>query len=326
LIATLASLCGLAACGGGDEASWQLVTENEPASLLSVWGTDVDDVWTVGGRAGSGNGPLVYHYDGTAWETIDTGEVDLDLWIVFGFDGGPVFFGGSAGTILRYEGGTFERLTTPGTAKVFGMWGPAPDDVWAVGGNGAGGGFVWHFDGEAWSEVAGVPDDLVSEGTVFKVTGTAADDLYMPCSEGSILHTTGAGEAFDRDTIDADVLFSIAVGDAGYVAAGEVSSEGLIVENDGSGWVTSEGIPGAPAWRGAAASGELAYVVGEFGSVGRREGTTWEADAQDLTQEDFHAVWIDPAGGVWAVGGQFDQPVTKAGMLLHKGDEVAPLP
>src|SRR5690606_16900636 len=107
------------------------------------WGTSDSDVWTVGGDMRDGTGPLVMHYDGAAWERVETGQSDGDLWWVFGFDGGPVFMGGGGGVILRHEGGTFTVMDTPTTDTVFGIWGASPDDMWAVGGTFDTNGFAW---------------------------------------------------------------------------------------------------------------------------------------------------------------------------------------
>src|SRR5687767_2169163 len=149
----------LGACSsddGSDDPSWAVVFEDEPSSLLSVWGSSATDVWVVGGDPRTGTGPIVHHYDGVGWTKLDTGQRNVDLWWVTGFAGGPVFMSGSNGTILRYQNGAFEKLPTPGGLTVFGMWGAAPNDVWAVGGNfgGGGGGFAWRYDGSAWTVFA----------------------------------------------------------------------------------------------------------------------------------------------------------------------------
>ena len=106
IVRLLAVMVGLGACNGDDQAAapdagepveWALLTEEEPSALLSVWSASEDDVWVVGGddRTESEHGPLVLHYDGAAWARLDPGVRDVDLWWVFGFPGGPVFFSGS---------------------------------------------------------------------------------------------------------------------------------------------------------------------------------------------------------------------------------------
>src|SRR5512133_400790 len=146
LLALLAAGCGTT------DRSWSLLRQDEPAALLSLWGVDKSDVWVVGGRTTLGGGPTVLHLDHGAWNRVDTGQTDLDLWWVFGFGPDDIFFSGSGGTILHYHGGAFEKLTPPRTGTIFGMWGASDTDLWAVGGGGAAGGIVWHFDGTHWTE------------------------------------------------------------------------------------------------------------------------------------------------------------------------------
>ena len=63
----------LAACGGGaagPDPMWDVVAENQPAALLSVWSASATDVWVVGGDPRTGTGPIVEHYDGTTWTKL----------------------------------------------------------------------------------------------------------------------------------------------------------------------------------------------------------------------------------------------------------------
>src|SRR5688572_4283129 len=100
---------------------WSVEMEDCRAGLLSIWGANDTDIWEVGGDLG-GDGPTVMHYDRTAWTPRETGELG-DLWWVFGFDGGPVYMGGSGGLMLRYQNGSFQKMTTPTSGTVFGIWG-----------------------------------------------------------------------------------------------------------------------------------------------------------------------------------------------------------
>src|SRR4051812_18670991 len=79
--------------------SWTLLAEGLDSALISVWGASERDVWAVG--SDRGDGPLIEHFDGNAFERLASGTSG-HLWWVFGFDAGPVFFAGANGTILRY--------------------------------------------------------------------------------------------------------------------------------------------------------------------------------------------------------------------------------
>jgi hypothetical protein len=311
----------LGACGGGgsDDPAWVVVTEGQPSALLSVWSSSATDVWVVGGDPRDGTGPIVEHYDGTAWTKLDTGQRNVDLWWVTGFAGGPVFMSGSNGTILRYQNGAFEKLATPGNLIVFGMWGAAPNDVWAVGGNFGGGGFAWRYDGTAWTVFPGVPADITSQGTCWKVNGLSADNVWISGTNGATLHWNGT--ALDRTDVPIEAsLLSVAGNAVRFVTVGG-ASDGVLYENEGSGWHSA--LPtGGNRLAGVAVSDDQYVAVGEFGTVLRRGSNGWSSDKR-VTDENLHAAWIDPAGGMWAVGGHYDTPPMKDGVLIHRGDPPA---
>lgn len=314
-----AMLSSIAACSDddADSAVFVAVSEGQPAALLSVWGSSASDVWVVGGDARAGAGPYAAHYDGTAWTKHDTGQRNVDLWWVFGFEGGPVYMSGSNGTILRYQGGNFEKLTTPGNFIVFGMWGAAPNDIWAVGGNFGTSGFVWRFDGTTWTPVANIPPDLTGQGTCWKVNGRASNDVWISATSGATLHWNGT--SLERMDVPVDAsLLSIAGNGERFVTVGG-NFDGVLYENDGSGWKSA--LPtGGPRLTGVAVSADTAYAVGQTGTVLRRGSDgTWAVQKPRATNENLHAVWIDPDGGVWSVGGQYDTPPMRAGVLIHSG-------
>ena len=305
----------LAGCGNTEsEPPWEAVSEDRASALLSVWGSSADDVWIVGGDEG-GAGPIVLHYDGTGFTKLESGLRNVDLWWVYGFAGGPIFMSGSNGTIVRYENGAFVTLPTPGTLTIYGMWGAAPDDVWAVGGAQDGGGFAWHFDGTAWTEASGLPADI-ADGTLFKVNGLATDDVWMVGTTGTTLHWNGS--TFERMDVPTDAtLLSVAGNTERFISVGG-NFDGVLFENTGDGWVSALAT-GGPRLTGVAVSATDAYAVGEFGSILQRSGGAWAIEQPRVTNEDLHAAWIDPDGNVWAVGGDFESVPTGAGVLLHKG-------
>ncbi len=320
----------LCACGEPDDASpagdeadeWQLVTEGADGALLSVWGRAEDDVWVVGADARDGSGPVVRHYDGAEWEPLDTGLSDGTLWWVHGFDDGPVFMGGTGGVVLRYDDGDFEPLETPTNATVFGIWGSSPEEVWAVGGNSeSSGGFVWRLQGDAFELEATFPEAISDEAAIWKVFGKNADDVWFVGSNGVALHWDG-NELSRQDTGVGSSLFTVHGTGDDFVAVGG-SVTGIIVEYDGQ-WRDVTPSPAPFGLAGVCVTDELAVAVGTYGGVLLRQGGQWEEQELDLPlEENLHGVWIDPGGGIWAVGGQtFSEPLTD-GVLLHRGPEVA---
>ncbi len=320
LAAVLAAGFVLVACGDDAEeqtAEWRVVAEDLDSALLSVWGTAADDVWAVGGN--TDDGPLVMHYDGAEWETMNTGQAQGTLWWVFGFENGPVFMGGAGGMILKYDDGDFSRMDTPGEETVFGIWGASPDDVWAVGGESeSGGGFAWRYDGRNWTANENVTE-LASESAIWKVYGTSEDDAWLVGSNGISLHWDG-DELSEGDTGVGSSLFTVHASNKDlYVAVGGLAT-GIIVEYDER-WrnVTprqlTDGLSGVCL--GEAGDG---YAVGAFGTVYRRSEEGWQEEITKFNlDENLHAVWLDPEGGVWAVGGQTYVEPLSDGVLVHYG-------
>lgn len=321
VVGVLLTLC--AACSGDDggpervSKDWTVVREGLPASLLSVWASSDSDVWVVGGDPRDGGGPLVYHYDGAAWTKLDTGLRNVDLWWVYGFENGPIYMSGSNGTIVQYKEGAFTTMPTPATPIVFGMWGAAANDVWAVGGNFGGSGFAWHYDGYAW--LAQLLPPGISEGTIWKVGGRSGTDLWMSCTNGTTLHWDGS--ALASTTIDTDSsLFSVGGDSDRFITVGG-AFDGEIYENDGTAWKSV--LPrGLPPLTGVSVHDDVSLAVGSDGIVLRR-GTdgTWSPDPH-VTDQHLHAAFIDPAGEAWSVGGEFNAAPTRSGVLLHAGTEL----
>jgi hypothetical protein len=305
-------------CGAnGDEpASWHVVHQNLPGALLSVWGTSDADVWTVG--ADSGQGPTVLHYDGATWEPLTTGTTG-DLWWVHGFAGGPVFLAGENGTIVRYDD-TFTAMPTPGTGVVFGIWGASADDMWAVGGaaGGGSGAFVWRLEQGTWTERAEVTADIRDRSALWKVSGRDADDVWMVGTSGTAFHWDGTALTH-RPIPTGESLFTVDASTDRFVAVGGFGT-GLIFEHDGTDW-RDVSLPGGEMLIGVDITEDDGYAVGQFGAVLRRTGDRWQPQLTGLSLvEGLHAVWLDPAGGVWAVGGQVSSLPLVRGILIHRGE------
>jgi hypothetical protein len=323
-IVTFALLAG--ACGDDDSASWHVVHDELPGALLSVWGTTADDVWAVGADPADGSGPTVMHFDGAAWETLPTGEVG-DLWWVHGFQDGPIFMGGAGGMILRYDRATdaFTRMTTPGTDAIFGIWGSSPTDVWAVGGaiGGASGAFAWKLDGDSWVPADGFPDTLAGTDAMWKVWGRGAGDVWIVGTGGKVVHWDGAAFAL-ADTMTGESLFTVHADAERFVTVGGYGT-GLILEHDGTAWqdVSPEG---ASSVIGVHLTGDGdGWAVGQFGAVYRRGSGGWTEETTGFILngvQSFHSVWVDPDGGVWAVGGEVTVFPLRNGVMVYRGDTI----
>ena len=320
LVSTLAAV---AACDD-DEPRYQAVAVGLDEAVLAVGGTASDDVWAVG--ADRGHGPLVLHYDGASWSRIATGTRG-DLWWVAPVAGGPTYLAGKDATILRYDGATFTRMTTPGLAAhtIYGLWAASVDDVWAVGSVAGRSGFVWHYDGVAWRDVP-VPlevpavDDFGDAVGFFKVWGGADGRPWVVGGRGVALRWDGAA-LVPTTTPTTDTLFTVHEAGELVVAVGG-GTGGAIVERRGDGAFVDRTPAGAGLIQGVwiTASGD-GWASGARGALYHRSGDRWQPARHGLALdlESLHATWIDPDGGVWAVGGDVVTAGLDNGAIIYRG-------
>jgi hypothetical protein len=320
-------------CQEGEAPRGRLVPvlENLPKTVLSVSGTAPDDVYAVGADTRDGLGPQIYHYDGESWTRLLTGdagkcalETGCDLWwiSVTPIDG-SFYMAGDGGLILEYDLATktFTRHTTPGDALLFGVWGPSEDNLFAVGDNKSikePGAAVYRFDGKTWrvedvsgARPAGVPP-------LNKVWGPSGTDVYAVGQEGTIIHYDG--KTWFAVPSGADVPLFTVHGNGSIVAvSGGLLSVGTILELAGTS-VADVTPPGAVQFNGIFIQPDGGGVaVGYSGSIAVRTGACWEARESGLdTDLDFHTTWVDPEGGIWAVGGDLSVDLS-VGMLAYGG-------
>ena len=326
---------GFLALGCGDDEAapnapraWSWAATAQGAAFMSVHGTRSDDVWLAG--ADDGKGPVVLHYDGSAWERRATG-VRGDLWWVHAIDGGPVFLGGSDAHLLRYEDGEFERLATPGLGKhtVFGVWAAAPDDVYVVGSVAGRNGFIWHYDGSGFDEPAlrsGLPEDEVRDAPgFFKVWGLSPDDVWIVGGNGVVLNgnATDGFELVHSGSED-EILFTVH-GSGEKLAIVGGTSQGTLLEVE-NGELVLRTPDGAPLLQGVFVEPDgTTWAAGVGGSIYRGGGDAYQPVDPGLdfaAGASLHSVWVDEKGGVWAAGGDVLTAELDQGVSLHRGGRV----
>jgi len=308
--------------GGPPQGRLQFVLKDLPPALLSITGTSPTDVYTVGADPKDGFGPYVLHYDGVSWHRLNTGTTGSNLWwISLTPIDGAYYMAGENGLILRYDvsAGKFEKQTTPGTALLYGIWGAAANDIWAVGGDPAEpdtGGVIWHYDGMAWTALDVTTLNPNGLPILFKVWGRSASEVYAVGRLGVILRFDGMNWAPVTSNFSFD-LFTVHGNDTITAAVGS-SEGGAVLELQGDEFVDVtpanaqqlNGIFIPPNGNGVA--------VGIAGSAALRSDMGWKlADTGLVTTRDFHATWVDPEGAIWAVGGNLNDFIN--GVLAYGG-------
>jgi hypothetical protein len=209
-------------------ATWTVADGAVPAN--GVWGNGLDEVWIVRGRS------LHHTSDGRQWHVrplpgLSFGAAMEGMWGVEGerylygvdrSDGEPT------GTILRSRdrGASWQRETLPvRIARIAGMWGRSPDDVYAVGA----GGVVLHSTGEQWRVVR-----PASTGSLEAVWGTGKS-VYAVGAGGTIVVSLDRGKTWVARQSGVKYTLTSITGAAGEILVG--SHEGAPLRStDGVTW------------------------------------------------------------------------------------------
>lgn len=153
--------------------------------LRGVWGSDIQNVWIVGGGQEGPNGDIFTGYPGKILfyngagiiESLVLPESDQALRAVWGAGKNDVWAVGDNGMMLKYNGTMWNRVDSGTQFGLRGIWGSASNNVYAVGL----GGTVLRYDGQTWKrQEAGTGNSLIG---VFGV----GKDVYAVGYSGSIL-------------------------------------------------------------------------------------------------------------------------------------------
>jgi hypothetical protein len=312
------------------------VTANLTSSLLSVDAASEKDVLVVG--ADKGRGPMVLHFDGSIWSKLETGQHG-DLWWVHMFPDGTALLGGSGAMVLRFSGGKFERIPTPGLARqtVYGIWGLSPSDFYATGSSTQRNGFIWHYQNGAFSEES-LPPNLPLTATgqppgYFKAWGHG-EDVWVVGTAGAVLHKQGTSRFTIVPSLTKEALFTVH-GTGDHVLAVGGGSNGVVLEEvagldpggrGASGTLLDVSPPGAALLQGVFASDDGDWVSGQRGSIFFRRGKDpFRAIEHGLPIPpalSLHTIVVDRSHGVWAAGGNVLSPARDQGLLVHFGPKV----
>ena len=315
------------------EPAWQVLDLcRAEGQLLGVWGTGRNNVWAVGAKG------QVVRFDGCTWTMPDPGTTS-DLWWVFGFEDGPVSLIGADGTILKWTvSDGFEAMDSGVTLTIFGMWGAAPNDLWAVGfvNDNAQKGEILRYDGTSWSKVVGLPD-VGETPNYFKVWGSGKNDVWVVGRDDLVLHWDGSAWS-DRTTgLGTDWITVTGTSKDDVVIVG--GSNGGAVAQMKDGKFESVGPDFLPAIQGVCLHPNGTGVATGLGAtfLKRTDKGDWEEDwaapfdlffpseppvegCQSVTP-DYHACFADGEGGTYVVGGNFFAGLTE-GVILYNGPPI----
>lgn len=306
----------------------------------------------MGADPGDGVGPFVLHWNGRQWRRLHPGVEGNLWWISDTTISGDFLLSGEDGLVLRFEPSTgrFEQLVPAGNELLYGAWGAKDGHLWTVGGdlsNEESGGVVWvrdpttepqptpasrqasldeetgigggkHLGGAQWSVDTEAPK-AIDGGlpTLYKVWGVDSSDVWVAGRNGVVIRFDGIRWTTVA-TGTTQPLFAVhGQGDDVMAVGGNVN--GVLLELEAGRFVdrTPAGLP--PMNGVHVAADGTAVAVGEHGMIARRSGGEWDVEATPLDPSlAYQAVWIDPQGGVWMVGGDLSSELGN-GVVAYMG-------
>lgn len=268
------------------------------ALLLGIAGTDRTDVLAVGDQG------TAFHFDGAAWTPVPT-EPELvltdvwaggpkDLWAVFTTKINNVNNGG----VIHFNGTAWEKKQLTGD-PLFGIWGSAADDAWAVGNNGA----IWRFDGTSWRH-----ETWKTDASLRGVHGTARDDVWLVGSGGNIdmrghiIHWNGSSflESAQDNTRYFNKIWAYSRTSA-YVAG----IDRALFKWDGTTWMPMtppDTQPGDIDFYALWGSDPDSLWLAAPSRIYYWDGRTWAQQLNKTGELTWHSLWGINRHEVWAVG------------------------
>jgi photosystem II stability/assembly factor-like uncharacterized protein len=197
--------------------------------------------------------------------------------------------------------------------SVSGVWGSAPEDVFAVGGGETGA--VFHFDGKAWSRME-LP---AGSGLLAWVFGFGRDDVYAVGLHGLVLHYDGHAWTRLETGTDAQLwgVFGHAKNDVWMVGGDPFAGPPLLLHFDGTTFTqvtlpASENPVHALSLFKVWGIGGRTWAVGQRGLIVELVDGAWKRQpAGSLADEDFISLWGVDAAHVTAVGGRGNARVAR---------------
>jgi hypothetical protein len=208
------------------------------------------------------------------------------------------------------------------------VWGPSPDELYAVGGE-PGAGRMMRFDGAAWSEVplpAGTP-------LLNWVFGFSSSLAYAVGEGGTILRYDGADWQTESTTVTEDLwgVWGASPDELWAVGGrGRAAGQATLLRRDAQGWravpVPELERPGVHAFFKVWGTGpDDVVVVGQRGAILRYDGATWSEEGAGLS-EDLIALWGTGPDHVVAVGGRGNGVAAVWDGATWTGFQLAPTP
>jgi hypothetical protein len=279
-----------------DGSAWHPTPSGTVNGLLHLAASGPHDLWAVG-RDGA-----ILHGDGTRWTTsLVTGHLLMSVWCSGRSD---VWAVGHSPTIWHWNGKRWSELPAPDVVPpeqrdaFADVWGTSASDVWLMPKRGR---LLLHWDGKSWSSA-----DVGTIHEVYRLWGTAPDDIWTEGGQGSVTHWDGhrwTNPDPERPYAEYHAIWAkdpqnILV--AGW-SADSSEAIGIAVRYDGDKWnpIPLPRVGALQALWGSRQSD--VWAAGSRGTLLHWDGEGF-AIASSGTSENLNGMWGSSSSDVWVVG------------------------
>jgi hypothetical protein len=251
--------------------------------LNVVFATAGDDLFV---SAASG----VQHYEGSSWFSSGYPAAPLHFW----GNSSVLYASTVAGTIVKLSGLSSFVQDFTATGQLWGVWGAAANDVFAVGGNGN----IYRYT-TSWNKMTNA-----DTRTLNSVWGSGSTNVIAVGNAGAFLKYDGSWNALTPGTT-ADLK---EVWGASATNVFAVGTGGTIIHYNGSTFTTMSSGTTRDLRGVFGTSATNVYAVGDVGTLLHYNGSTWTAIPAG-TGARLHDVWGTSASDIFVVG--------DLGVMLH---------
>ncbi len=300
--------CGTIFHFNGDEWA-QLASPSDIPLLVGLWGTKSGELFAVGVMG------TVIHYDGSAWQTMNTGiDLDTHLARVWGTGKENIFAVGaninltertSRPEIFHFDGTNWRRMTIPGLVDFpdntysMGIGGTSPDNVYASGTDD----LILHYDGNdelLWSRIQ---YQSSNESNFLALAGAPFGDVVIAGDDG-VSKIFRQGAPMDLSTGIRSTITDIEYAGGGNWYAS--SLHGHLLRFNGQSeppWLIENSPQQAQLTSLSSINEQIVFAAGAAGALLLRSGTDWKRiDLPDSTGRIHHR-YIDNEGCIYLATG-----------------------
>jgi hypothetical protein len=211
---------------------------------------------------------------------------------------------GTSGTILRWDGAGWMKVTPPTLSDLYSVFALSGTDAWAVGARGTGGaGTIIRWNGASWTGPMVAPTTNVDYRSIKMVRsdyGWIAGSLDPTSKEGTLLDWNGVAWTIVRSwvTVGLNGLFLLPGGVAGSV----VGDAETITHWNGSVWFAQTSPTFVDLNAVSMVSANDGWAIGKNGTIFRYDGNSWSHYETLPSGVNLYGLHMRTSTDGWAVG------------------------